>query len=113
MSKIFEYCVAKDYNYEGFPKRYLSLIEADDPDFYDFLTFPVQEYFVTLMAKEHKDVFELVKLFNMQYTIHKENGFGMSDLEETIQFCSMSESFIFNRSDWRTPPKATRPKWPG
>lgn len=99
ISLIFNYCVAQGYNYKGFPDRYAQLIEDDDPDFYDFLTYEVKDYFVHLVALEHEDVFELIQLYAMGYEQY-EDGFDMEEVKTTIAIYGREVSLEFNRSDW-------------
>ena len=60
---IYEYCVSKNYTIDGFLERYSGLIENDDEDFYDFLSFKVMSYFGLKNALQHEEIFLFFKTF--------------------------------------------------
>ncbi|WP_435138575.1 hypothetical protein [Formosa sp. A9] len=63
VSLIYDYCVSKNYNIDGFPDKYSEFIANDDDDFYDFLSFKVQYYYGLKNALLHKEVLLYFKTY--------------------------------------------------
>lgn len=112
---IYRYCVSKNYNTDSFPEKYMELIENEDEDFEDFLSFDVKHYYTLKIAVFQKDVFELVKAY---FDNSESNDYTDEACMEDIRF-SISEleaektSLVFNRDDYQTDIfNSPRPKLP-
>ncbi len=101
---IYDYCLTKNYNIEGFPEQYLELIANDDEDFYDFLSFDVMYYYTLKNALIHNDVFLLIEaFFNSPKEDNYTNENCKSDILLEIQLLEIENiNLTFNRADYNT-----------
>lgn len=114
ISLIYNYCLSKNYNIDGFPEKYLALIAEEDPDFGDFLSFDVKYYYSLRNAVIHEDVFVLMEAF---FNYPKEINFTREVCKEAIALEiylleTRDVNLTFNRADYNTPVNKWRPKLP-
>ena len=116
VSLIYDFCIRHNYSIEDYPQKYLELIENDDEDFDDFLSYDVKYYFGLRNALIHNDVFLAVKAFYthpdiLDYTDEE----CIRDIQGSIEVLEQREvNLVFIREDYNTAlfdPKS-RPKLP-
>lgn len=116
VSLIYDYCISNNYSIQEFPEKYLDLIENEDEDFDDFLSFDVKYYYGLRNALLHNDVFLAIKTF---YTHPEIPDFSdeecIRDIFESIKDLEQrGVNLVFNREDYNSglfDPKS-RPKLP-
>ena len=80
INTIYQYCLKNKYSSDGFPEKYIKLLESEDEDFQDFLDFRVKSYYVYKISLQENDVFKMVKV----YFNDPENAYSDEDCMDDI-----------------------------
>ncbi|WP_066224940.1 hypothetical protein [Formosa haliotis] len=101
-SLIFDYCLSKNYNINGFPEKYLDFIEQEDEDFYDFLSFEIKSYYGLKNALLHEEVLLLFKTFYYypETSDHTDEAFREDILLEVRILEDTGVSLEFNKEEY-------------
>lgn len=114
---IFEYCMVKKYEINGFPFVHLKKVENQEPGYdEDYLTWERMDYYIQQLALEKEDVFELCFIHHQHYFDGLDRE-GVRNLIEELVAMAEGENLSFDLTkeeieeatrDRRLP----RPKWP-
>ena len=113
---IYDYCFKQNYSIDGFPEKYIELIENNDEDFLDFLDFDTKYYYILKCSITKIEVFEMIKSY---YSSPKDIDYQDDDCRKDIlinieQLEKENINLVFNRADYNYYESLTkwRPKLP-
>ena len=113
---IYDYCFKQNYSIDGFPEKYIELIENNDEDFFDFLDFNTKYYYILKCSITKIEVFEMIKSY---YSSPKDIDYQDDDCRKDIlinieQLEKENINLVFNRADYNHYESLTkwRPKLP-
>ena len=113
---IYDYCFKQNYSIDGFPEKYIELIENNDEDFFDFLDFDTKYYYILKCSITKIEVFEMMKSY---YSSPKDIDYQDDDCRKDIlinieQLEKENINLVFNRADYKHYESLTkwRPKLP-
>ncbi|WP_026726713.1 hypothetical protein [Flavobacterium sasangense] len=113
---IYDYCFKRNYSIDGFPEKYIELIENNDEDFFDFLDFDTKYYYILKCSITKIEVFEMIKSY---YISPKDINYQDDDCRKDIlinieQLEKENINLVFNRADYNHYESLTkwRPKLP-
>ena len=113
---IYDYCFKQNYSIDGFPEKYIELIENNDEDFFDFLDFDTKNYYILKCSITKIEVFEMIKSY---YSSPKDIDYQDDDCRKDIlinieQLEKENINLVFNRADYNYYENLTkwRPKLP-
>ncbi|MGB7499057.1 MAG: hypothetical protein WA897_04130 [Moheibacter sp.] len=99
---IYDYCFKRNYSIDGFPEKYIELIENNDEDFFDFLDFNTKYYYILKCSITKIEVFEMIKSY---YSSPKDIDYQDDDCRKDIlinieQLEKENINLVFNRADY-------------
>lgn len=113
---IYDYCFKQNYSIDGFPEKYIELIENNDEDFFDFLDFDTKYYYILKCSITKIEVFEMIKSY---YSLPKDIDYHDDDCRKDIlinieQLENENINLVFNKADYNHYESLTkwRPKLP-
>jgi hypothetical protein len=113
---IYDYCFKQNYSIDGFPEKYIELIENNDEDFHDFLDFDTKYYYILKCSIIKIEVFEMIKSYysSPKYVDYLNDDCRKDILINIEQLEKENINLVFNRADYNHYANLTkwRPKLP-
>jgi len=113
---IYDYCFKQNYSIDGFPEKYMELIENNDEDFFDFLDFDTKYYYILKCSITKIEVFEMIKSYHSSPidTDYQDDDYRKDILTSIEQLEKENINLVFNRADYNHYENLTkrRPKLP-